>query len=393
MANRGILRGVVETRGGTVVAQREFSSVQALRAIAALSVVAWHSSLTIKNLTYTYWHPEQYPGVWPWWSLPFSHLYAGVDIFFVISGFIMTMIASELDRGGARRFFIDRLVRIVPPYWFFTAAVMIAYLLDPGFNLGKFGPDTLGNLERIASSLFFVPQDSPVLPVGWTLVHEMLFYGVTSVAIWFGLARRLPMVLAVIVAIALAQFFTGTAVGNGVLFSPFYIEFLFGALTYTHIDAISHRRPAMQIALGTALFFATSILLSYGLLPELGRFVAFGGVGVLLISGLTGLEPQLRREGSSFFDLLVRIGGASYTLYLSHWLVLSAAGKVGAMAFKSAPLFVVIVWQMSGIVLAVAFSLIFYRTVELPVHRWLKSRMGRSVRAAGTGGEQGAIAN
>ena len=105
----------------------------------------------------------------------------GVDLFFVISGFIMAL----LVRGATwRKFLVDRVTRIVPAYWFYTTLVLILSLLYPSFV-----NSSVEGQPSILRSYFLLPDSTgPLLAVGWTLIHEMYFY-LACAMILFALTR------------------------------------------------------------------------------------------------------------------------------------------------------------------------------------------------------------
>ena len=152
--------------------------VQVMRALAALAVLVQHGfheaqrfnpSPTLRFLEALPWH-------------------IGVDVFFVISGFIMmhTAAATFGKPGAARAFMLRRLIRIVPPYWFFTSLMVIAtLLLADRMNTARFEP-----MHALLSYLFmphlrpgFDDQIHPILALGWTLLYEMFFYVAFALAL------------------------------------------------------------------------------------------------------------------------------------------------------------------------------------------------------------------
>jgi exopolysaccharide production protein ExoZ len=136
-------------------------SIQALRAIAALLVFWGHAILTL--------NPKE--------AAEFPRLYGpfGVDLFFVISGFVMVYSSERLfGRPGAPiKFFARRLARIVPLYW--AATAILVWFVVP-----------YASTKAVLGSLFFVPHlpvEAPLLFVGWTLIFEMFFYVVFAIAL------------------------------------------------------------------------------------------------------------------------------------------------------------------------------------------------------------------
>src|SRR3954471_7672882 len=122
-----------------------------LRAIAATEVCIWHSDLVAKHFSS--------------YSLQSSALYApiggiGVELFFILSGYVICMRASSYRSGGG--FLISRVLRLYPLYWLFTSAVAVAFLANDGWHLNGFEPST----ERFLQSYLILPQvEYPILPV------------------------------------------------------------------------------------------------------------------------------------------------------------------------------------------------------------------------------------
>ena len=165
--------------------KQQFFGIQILRFVAAMLVVVMHTSQAISIHI-----PVR--GAGQYWSLGA----VGVDIFFVISGFVMAMSVgtSLVDVQSRKRaafiFMKRRLLRIVPLYWFYTLLKVALILALPGLA-------TRSSVDsaHLAASLFFTPAMSPwgliepTLPVGWTLNFEMLFYAVFALAIALGAPR------------------------------------------------------------------------------------------------------------------------------------------------------------------------------------------------------------
>ena len=128
--------------------QNKIENIQVLRFIAAFSVMMVHL-------------PVFKFGAW------------GVDIFFVISGFIMMYITEHNNKN----FLIKRIIRIVPLYWLLTLAVFLIAFLKP-----EILNNTTANFEHLLKSLFFIPFNKneaghfPILFLGWTLNYEIIFY-------------------------------------------------------------------------------------------------------------------------------------------------------------------------------------------------------------------------
>lgn len=260
---------------------RKLRSIQVLRAVAACAVI----------LSHTY---EPDDGA--------AYGAAGVDLFFVISGFIIANIAQE---RSPLEFARDRASRIYPLWW--IAAV-------PWLLLVPRGPfDILSTLTLwpVYGGEHFVP----VLKVGWTLCLEMLFYAGVVVA----LATRPVTALG-----AYGLFFAGALTTSSAILhfagSPMGLEFLMGVA----VARLPRRRVfGLLIPLGFALMALTPPFLGdleWSLQPQWALWRAFewGGPAALVVWGAVSLEPLFEHR---MFDAPVTLGDASYSIYLFHPLI------------------------------------------------------------------------
>jgi peptidoglycan/LPS O-acetylase OafA/YrhL len=140
-------------------------SIQILRCLAALMIVGFHSNSPISHFSHAYWRWSDdlfMAAHYPSWA---NHLPAGVDIFFCISGFVMSMLADRARSTNARSFIVDRFARLLPPYWLFTMIPIAVYLVSPCFDFGSTG-DCGHDAARIVKSFFSIPQNrTPILGV------------------------------------------------------------------------------------------------------------------------------------------------------------------------------------------------------------------------------------
>src|SRR5262249_47851617 len=165
-------------------------NIHLLRALAALAVV--------------YFHVTSDAGL----QLPVNIGAHGVDVFFVISGFIIAYIGARSPDG----FLVRRLIRIVPFYWAATLVVFAVALLYPHVMR-----TTQADFAQLVYSLLFIPRETPyagMLPtliLGWSLNYEMYFYVLFALSLLLA-RRRAPLVCAALItAILLAIVWSGTA--------------------------------------------------------------------------------------------------------------------------------------------------------------------------------------
>lgn len=347
-------------------------TVQWLRAFAAVSVAIGHT------LHETTKFPDASPVIAEIVkALPFQ---IGVDIFFVISGFIMVYVTwGKLDRPRAHWSFLRaRLIRIVPLYWFYTLLLAAVALSVPSvLDTASF------SVEQLMSSLMFIPglfgaDARPLLKLGWTLNYEMFFYAVFFLGILFG-GRHTPwLVFVALLTTVLARHLGWfIALPWQVWASPIVLEFCFGM----GIGILYHRGVRFRPLAGLGLVVLAVLMLAFTL-PSLTwntRFWVLGVPSALLVLALTCLRRSATAEIGAFGKFSSRVGDASYTLYLMHPFVISAVFILWRkLSFDG--------WSYVGITLAVIIggALLAYHWIEIPL-----TAAGR--RLAGFATRQGAV--
>jgi exopolysaccharide production protein ExoZ len=261
---------------------QKLRSIQVLRALAACAVVFLHA------------YPEPH--------LPVGNAgygAAGVDLFFVISGFIMANVAEGRTAG---QFLRDRLWRIYPLWW--IAVLPWLFMVPRG---GTFIMSSL-SLWPIYAGGYYVP----VLKVGWTLSFELLFYLGMTLAI----ATRAAVPLALYALFLVGALWTTNPLLH-FIGSPMALEFLMGVLV---ARLPRHRALGMLVPLGLGLFALTSpdigdIEGTLGAHWALSRAWQWGLPAALIVWGTLSLERLFEHRR---FDLPVAIGDASYSIYLFH---------------------------------------------------------------------------
>lgn len=242
---------------------------------------------------------------------------SGVDLFFVISGFIMMITtASGVVRPG--QFMLRRIIRVVPLYWLLTLGMVVVALIAPSaFRTLQVTPAAL------AQSLLFVPHFSPSFPTlvwpllvpGWTLNFEMFFYLVFAVSLWLPTTVRLPAFIGVFAALVGAGFAFGPfeSAAARTYTDPILLEFAAGTL----IGAAWLRgRISLSRTSSLVLVLVGAFLLTQRNSFPLGTFTQMLGA-CLVITG--ALAECWSRHGSTLLRLL---GDSSYSLYLTHLFTL-----------------------------------------------------------------------
>jgi peptidoglycan/LPS O-acetylase OafA/YrhL len=282
----------------------ELQSIQALRALAATSVIFAH--------------------------VPFVNRGGfGVNIFFVVSGFIICYISSV----SPRHFLLKRVFRVVPLYWLGTLGVFLIAVVAPHMlNFSTARPDEL------LKSLFFIPfvkesgRAVPLLFLGWTLEYEMFFYLVFAVVL--AINKKLAGWLAILAlaGVAIAGSLTHPASLTLKFYSrPIIMEFALGILAFylwkswgQRLNQLSLPLVALVALACYAIFFWTDsgIPQSIHFVKAIPVFLFQGGLGFLILMCFLSTEGRI-----PFPRWVLAIGDASYSLYLFHPYIVQSVSK------------------------------------------------------------------
>ena len=338
------------------VLERRRNEIQWLRAIAASEVIVCHSDLVVKHFS------DQRIALNAWYE-PMAAV--GVELFFIVSGYIMCM-RVPASRSW-RDFIASRILRIYPLYTLFTTIVVIVGIIAPNWRLGGFTWDA----ATLARSYLILPGPGfPILEVGWTLEYEMVFYSLVTVAMVVGVTRSGQM-------IGFAWFLAGLGcIGSALgprpegfapllhILSPYMFAFGAGWL-FRSLEKASWVRKT-----GSAVVFSAIALVAVWVSPQWGDRLIFRTfvAAVVFLSFL--LARRVFQANNAVNRTLWLIGDGSYSIYLSHWFVLSATGKVlGALAMPTEMDWLV---RILGILLSVAVGIWIFRNVEQPLGRGLR---------------------
>lgn len=259
----------------------------------------------------------------------------GVDLFFIISGFIMVYIANNKfsELGASRDFIIKRFIRVVPIYWIYTFALSALMILLPQLVSQS---KSVG-LEHFMASLFFVPWENnighikPILAVGWTLNFEIYFYLVFAILLFFP-KRYFLISLSIILlsGVIFGLIFKSLPTPMYVTTSPLLLEFLLGCIIGTlYIGQL--RLPIWLAYLLTILGIMGLIYPINDITLNIPRFIKWGIPSGMLIIGILFLE---KLKAIPISHTLVKLGDSSYSLYLTHIFTINALGKVWVTLFN-----------------------------------------------------------
>jgi peptidoglycan/LPS O-acetylase OafA/YrhL len=333
--------------GGTI------ASVQILRAVAAIAVVFVHTGLDLN-----YWVRTN--------TLWVEVCSVGVDLFFVISGFIMTLISW--DQFGQARAPLDfmkrRLIRILPIYWLLTTIFVLGGHYDAW--------------RILESYLLFHGSELHVIKVAWTLDYELAFYAVFALGLLLPRALGLPAIAGIIIANVWLGF------SPQAYTHPLVIEFVFGMAA-----AIVYRK-GIRIPAAAAIALIAIGVLAIALQGAQSHDPVRWGIPVLLI--LLGAVLCEEWPDNAVMRGASAVGDASYVLYLSHWPIVRALCNLArhtGLDFAGSVLL-----QIAAFVCitaaTIAVALLLYRYVEAPMthalRRLLDRPRGRQIEGSQIGG-------
>ncbi|MBD9719533.1 acyltransferase [Raoultella sp. RLT01] len=340
-------------------------SVQFLRAIAALFVVASHISLK----------GQQYAlDSFQWFHIGGS----GVDLFFIISGFIMCYTTHNKNISFIK-FIFARCKRILPLYWLMTLLALMVYVIAPGLV------NSSGGQTSIFASFTLIPNgDKYLVQNGWTLSYEFLFYFIFGFSLIFKNKKLIVCSLLIVILVTIGLFLRKESVELTPLFDFFtdsiLLEFIFGIICfciYTKIS-ISYVKSLTLVSIGSLLMFYQN---QYGFINTgIGRTLHSGLPMLLVFLGAIGLEPLLRINKNNLISKIgVLLGDASYSIYLTHPFVLSPVAIIGKhFGLLTSPLIFSAVLLFSSCLVGV----FVYLYIEKPLHNYIKTRLSLSKPAS-----------
>ncbi len=303
----------------------------------------------------------------PW---DFMFFAGGVDIFFVISGFIIYAVGSGTfgNPGAAQKFMLRRMVRVAPPYWIFTSAMVLAAVLFQSHVT-----HSALDWDHILASYFFVPYNNaygmayPVLMLGYTLNFEVFFYAMFALAMVFPKKIGLLLLLGIMGSFGLAGLFqVPLPMPLSFWASPLVLEFLMG-IGLAMLREKNFRLPApaawalVALGLGLMLLFKSLGMVGH----DWHLRILWMGIPAMCICAGTVLTVTEVRPLSRFKNLLVLLGDASYAIYLSHPFSLNA---------------VALVWKHLGPINAwvyVCTACLVSVLVGVAAHLWMEKPMTR----------------
>ncbi|REG98246.1 acyltransferase family protein [Flavobacterium aquicola] len=302
----------------------------------------------------------------------------GVDIFFIISGFIIAYMVNK----NTHNFMLKRIVRIAPLYYIATALTLSLALIKP-----EWFKNVVVNGEAVFKSILFIPyridNSGPILSLGWTLNNEMFFYLVMFVCIIF-IKNKKYFVAAcgsIISLFLLSLYFTN----NDFYILNFYKkgllpEFIYGLALYYFWKFYKSKYTKTfyygALVLGV---FSLVFMIFNDLTQEfsfLGRNISRGIPALLFVNAFLVLENEINEE-NVFIKLGIKLGDASYVMYLFHpFMVFFLTRLVYPATIGNTDFFII---EFCKLVLALVVvcigSILIYEIIDKPILNWFKKRI------------------
>lgn len=360
---------------------QKLQSIQGLRGIAATLVLFFHmASFQRQMAENNSADVELLSGIW-------DHGWAGVDLFFVISGFIMVYVTQNSGRHfkDVGSFMFSRVTRIYPLWWVCAGIMTLYFSISYGMPAA---PDRVADSREAMSyavkSFLLIPQQAePTLALGWTLIHEMFFYAVFAILL-FVPREYLPWALALwagLTAFA-AQFILPAAFGRTfteLAASPLSLEFIAGGLVGYLVATNRFFHPQFFFILGLVL--SALALIFFPIESDKNFTVLRVAVFTLPFIFLTyGWVCGELKKNWTVPRWLSHLGDWSYSLYLTHYIVLVTLRRIYPSVFPenwwvgADGIWDNILFALLSLSLSVLTAALFYNLIERPSLRFFKKR-------------------
>ncbi|WKK66838.1 acyltransferase family protein [Lutimonas zeaxanthinifaciens] len=278
-------------------------SIVYLRAIASILVLISHSAHKASQYSTNpmYWYKVK--GI-------------GVDLFFIVSGFILCYITYDKVKNPFH-FLRARILRIMPLYWVLTIFALVIYFILPD-KVNSSGGET-----NIYASFFILPtKDNLLITNGWTLRYTVLFYVIYSIGLFFSIKNRnLIIALILIILFSSGLFLNPKNIYLNYITSGYLFEFFLGILIF-----YIHKNIKMGQTYGLILIFLSGAIVVFLKQMEISsgyRIIDNGITSFFFFLGMLAVEPFFQKhKNSQISKLMTEIGNSSYSLYLFHPFIL-----------------------------------------------------------------------
>lgn len=337
--------------------KNHIAALQVLRCIAVLLVLLFHISGSIISAS----------GI-KFLGNIFSSGAAGVDLFFVISGFVIPYSSSQLLAKGRYSVYLrKRLIRIYPVYWLVVLLMVISLkIMKQPFRVVE-----NMNLKDYISTLLLLPDHKTIDGVSWTLTFEVYFYLLFMLIAL--LKTRLFRSIFVLVLISVPPLAGTLHLGSYIYTSPFIYEFFLGAFIYFFCMSIKDKHHLILYAgfIGLILFMLLNTFHIINIDSPFKRVLFWGIPSFMIVMG--SIHWNIKK--SSISDQLFLIGDASYSIYLIQLPIIALMVKFLTKIPHKA---IMINTGGTGVAIAiVCISVFFYLAVERKLLTYLQSGLNK----------------
>ena len=338
------------------------NSIQFLRGFAALAVVIHHTGGYVKR----YYEPHLLLGDY------FSIGFAGVDLFFVISGFIIYFTSKNYlnNPSKLKEYLSKRLIRVYPIYWIITTLLFsLAWLITNVLHKNVFSIGYPHTLVAYLQTYSLFPLHFAINPVTWTLSYEIFFYVIFALLI---VSKRLIIIPLLILLGSFYNIFISQSGSEltyfNFIFSGYNFEFALGCLIFQFYEKVQLSKALCLILLSIAI----SIIIYFGYdvsdVDSYQRVLTFGLPSGLILLTLLNLE----KEGFiSFPKLFLTLGDSSYALYLIHFPMMLLMNKIPQMLGYQFTATQEINYSYFIIISIVITSFFVHKWIEKPIAKFI----------------------
>ncbi len=342
--------------------KKRIVNIQALRGAATLLVVLYHLMETEHKFA-------QGDSISP----SFMRICAtSVDMFFIISGFVLVTVSTGKFQkiGETLHFFYNRITRVYSLYWFYTVLLLVYFLLPPEMFSR---PRQDINLFK---SFLLLPQDNmPLLVVAWTLVYELYYYFIFGLLLFFAEKHLIKLLLLWAMAVVIGRIFLhdivnpNTCATMNVITHPLTLEFIIGCIMAKMVFAGTRTMGLVLFIIGILMLPINHILSADMAMEGWDRLFFYGLPSTLIVYGAIAAELE---SNFMFPKFMQTLGDASYSMYLSHYIVLPIIGRLWPLVLSR--------FNISGegqidniiasvimLVVSIAAGIISFRLIENPM--------------------------
>jgi len=340
--------------------KKVINSIQFLRGFAAFVVVFYHIGGYIKKN-----FPVDFLGDF------FGFGFAGVDLFFVISGFIIHFTSKQYF--GKPDYLLEylkkRFFRVFPIYWLvMTSLFLLGWLMSNFLHKEVLSTAYPHTFSAYFQTYFLIPFHFAINPVTWTLSYELFFYVCFAILI---LSKRLWIIPVAILLISIWNMIVGNSFNNkyyDFIFSGYNLEFFFGFIICKYYEQFKLSNLIASLLLIIAIIIIVIFGFEISDFDYWQRVLVFGFPSGFILISLLNLEANATIIVPKFTILL---GDASYVLYLIHFPMLLLLNKMPSILGSTLSATQTVFYNYVIGILILLVSILIHKMIEKPLSKYL----------------------